>query len=159
MSALKKLFTLKKKGPLSSSAPQTAEETNFNGFNPRIAGLTQKNFNNKRNKINRYIRAYKKMNLNNLEGIQRNLQEFVQKNPAAARTLIEYRFNRRSNSNLSGLSNDNIESLKGELFEPGSSLRRLSNNLNKIAGGCFCRRNTRRNRSRRARKTRRCGCL
>lgn len=141
MNALKGLFTRKK--PLSSAAPNAAGN-NFFVVNPGLANQGV------RNKLNRYVNTYKRMKSSNMGKVQKELQNYVRQNPKAARTLIANRFNRRSHSNLSNLSNDQIANLRDELFEPGVSTTRLLNRLNKsgLAGGCFCRRNrsTRRNR-------------
>ena len=150
MNALKGLFTRKR--PLTSAPPPNAGNS-FAFVNPALANA------NVRNKLNRYVNTYKKMKSSNMEKIQKELQNYVRQNPRAA-TVIKNRFNRRSYSNLSNLSNDQIANLRNELFEPGISTTRLVERLEKsgFAGGMFYRRN-RRNRTRRARKTRRCGCI
>jgi hypothetical protein len=154
MNALKSLFTRKK--PLSSAPPANAGNQ-FSFVNPAIANQGV------RNKLNRYVNTYKKMKSNNMEKIQKELQNYARQNPKAARELIRNRFNRRSHSNLSNLSNDQIANLRNEIFEPGISTKRIVNRMGALGGGCFCRRNRttgRRNNRRSTRRNRRsaCGC-
>jgi hypothetical protein len=153
MQAFTSLFTRKK--PLTSTIPNTARN-NFAFVNPALANK------NIRNKLNRYVKTYKNMNSKQMAVVQKELQNYAQKNPTKAREVIQNRFNRRSHSNLSNMSNEQIENLRNELLEPGVTLKRILNRMEKagLAGGCFCRK-TRRNRvsRRNRRKSRRCGCL
>ena len=138
LKGLKGLFTRKR--PLTSAPPSNAGNS-FAFVNPALANK------NVRNKLNRYVNTYKKMKSSNMEKIQKELQNYVRQNPKAA-TVIKNRFNRRSYSNLSNLSNDQIANIRNELFEPGISTTRFLERLEKgsMLGGRFCRRNTRRNR-------------
>lgn len=125
------LFTRKK--PLTSQGPNgssTAFLTNMNmRNNPAMVSP------NVQQKMNRYISSYKKHNLNSYVQTKGQLRSFVKQNPTVASSYIDQRLS-RSSSDTSGLSQEDLEEMKEELFR------------NNLAGG-------RRRRGYKTRKTKR----
>ena len=145
MSGLKSLFTRKR--PLTSRPPNTATNS-FEMVNPALfPGSVKKN-------LETYITSWKTMNLSGLAASQKALQAYAKEHPVEAKQILDERLNRRSYSDISNLSNNEIVSLKEEVLQSGGASKRTR----RVRRSKRTRRSRQQRRSRKTRSSRRCGC-
>ncbi len=128
------LFTRKK--PLTSQGPNSSSTAFLSNMNMRNNPVVVSS--NVQQKMNRYISSYKKRNLNSYIQTKGQLRNFVKQNPTVASSYVEQRLS-RSSSDTSGLSQEDLDEMKEELFR------------NNLAGG----RKRRGNRNRKTRRSKR----